>query len=386
VVVVGGTAGFGLAAARALAEAGVRHLALLSRRGADTPGLDEAVRGLAEPGAAATVLACDAADAASLARALDAVRASMPPIRGVVHAAAALADGAAASLDGRRAARALAAKLAAAENLDRLTATDPLALFVLFSSATVPVGSPGQAAYVAANASLEALARRRRAAGRPALAVQWGPIADAGMLAGDAARAAGLQRRFGAAPMRAAEALAALPALLESGLSCAGLSRTAWGEAGAALPVLSEPCFDAVRGAAAAPAADDLRALLRDAAPDEALGLLRATLSAELARILRLPGGGAVPAEAPLAGLGLDSLGGMELRAALEARLGTPVPLAAVTDTLTLDALARRIAEAVRAAPAEADAAALLAAHEPPAADAAAATGDDGTDAMVAAA
>ena len=51
--------------------------------------------------------------------------------------------------------------------------------------------------------------------------------------------------------------------------------------------------------------------------------------------------------------------------AALEARFGMPVPLAAVTETLTLDGLARRIAEAVRAAPAEAEAAALLAAHEP---------------------
>jgi acyl carrier protein len=246
----------------------------------------------------------------------------------------------------------------------------------------VPVGSPGQAAYVSANAALEALARRRRAAGRPALAVQWGPIADAGMLAGDAARAAGLHRRFGAAPMGAAEALAALPALLDSGLPCAGLARMAWGEAGAALPVLAEPAFEAVRGAAAAPAAEGLRARLRDAPPEEALALLRATLSAELARILRLPGG-AVAAEAPLAGLGLDSLGGMELRAALETRLGTAVPLAAVTETLTLDALARRIAEAVRTAPAEVEAAALIAAHEPPSA---AAPGNDGADTMGAAA
>ena len=90
-------------------------------------------------------------------------------------------------------------------------------------------------------------------------------------------------------------------------------------------------------------------------------------------------------AEAPLAGLGLDSLGGMELRAALEARLGMPVPLAAVTDTLTLDMLARRIADAVRAAPAEADAAALLAAHEPPP-PSPAAPGNDGDDTMGAAA
>ena len=173
--------------------------------------------------------------------------------------------------------------------------------------------------------------------------------------------------------MRAAEALAALPALLGSGLTCAGLARMAWGEAGAVLPVLAEPCFEAVRGAAM-PAMEDLRARVRDASLDEALDLLRATLAAELARILRLPGS-AVAAEAPLASLGLDSLGGMELRAALEARLGTPVPLAAVSETLTLERLARRIAEAVRAAPAEAEAAALLAAHEPPPA-----SGNDAAD------
>ena len=59
----------------------------------------------------------------------------------------------------------------------------------------------------------------------------------------------------------------------------------------------------------------------------------------------------------------------MELRTALEARLGTAVPLAAVTETLTLDGLARRIAEAVRATPAEAEAAAL---HRGPRARAAA--------------
>ena len=44
-----------------------------------------------------------------------------------------------------------------------------------------------------------------------------------------------------------------------------------------------------------------------------------------------------------------------------------PVPLAAVTETLTVDSLARRIAEALRSAPApeEAAVAALMAAHEP---------------------
>ncbi|WP_375293367.1 SDR family NAD(P)-dependent oxidoreductase [Siccirubricoccus sp. G192] len=365
VVVLGGTQGFGLATARWLATQGVHHLALVSRSGAAAPGAETAVRGLAALGAAASLHACDAADPAALARCLQAIRAARPPIRGVVHAAAVFADGAAATLDPVRAATVLAAKWQVAENLDRLTAEDPLALFLLFSSATVAVGNPGQAAYVAGNAALEALARRRRAAGRPATAIAWGPIADAGVLAADATTAEVLRRRLGATPMPASEALSALPALLAAGPACLGLARLAWAEARAVLAVLEEPGFEAVRAAGAvAPDAADLRARLRAAPEAEALALLRETLAAELARILRLPAG-SLAAEVPLAGLGLDSLGGMELRTALEGRLGMPVPLSAVTETLTLDLLARRIAEALRAARTEAGVMALIEAHEP---------------------
>ena len=367
VVVVGGTQGFGLAVARWLAAQGVRHLALVSRRGAEAPGAEAALRDLAARGAAASLHACDATDEAALSRTLQAIRAAMPPIRGVVHAGAVFADGAAAALDPGRAAAVLAAKLRAAENLDRLTAGDPVALFLLFSSAAVAVGNPGQAAYVAANAALEALARRRRAEGRPALAVQWGPIADAGILTREEQMAEVLRRRLGATPMPAEEALAALPALLAAGPSCLGLARIAWGQAGAALAVLAEPGFEAVRKAAP-PSADgaDLRERLRSAPERVAVELLREALTAELARILRLPPD-AVAADAPLAGLGLDSLGGMELRTALEQRLGMPVPLSAVTETLTVEALARRITAAVREeGGAEGGVAALIAAHEPP--------------------
>ncbi|MCO6419858.1 SDR family NAD(P)-dependent oxidoreductase, partial [Siccirubricoccus sp. KC 17139] len=371
VVVVGGTEGFGAATARFLAAQGVHHLALLSRRGPAVPGAEALLRDLAALGAQATLHACDATDAAALARTLNAIRAAMPPIRGVVQAAAVMADGAAAMMEPARAAQVLAAKLASAENLDRATAEDPLALFLLYSSATVAIGNPGQAAYVAANAGLEALARRRRAAGKPGTAIAWGPIGNAGMLAGNAATQEILRRRLGTTAMRAEEALAALPALLEAGPAVLGLARIAWGEAGQALSVLAEPAFAAVREAAP-PAADaaDLRARLRSAGEAEALALLRETLVAELGRILRLPPLSLAP-DAPLAGLGLDSLGGMELRTALEQRLGLPVPLGALTDTLSIEGLAKRIAETVREAKPEDDVAALIAAHEPTLEDAA---------------
>ena len=368
ILVIGGTQGFGLATARWLAEQGARHLALVSRRGGATPGAEAAVRDLAARGATASLHACDATDAGALEQVLAGIRRTAPPIRGVVHAAAVAGDGAAALLDPARAARVLAAKLAVAENLDRLTTRDPLDLFLMYSSATVAVGNPGQAAYVAANAALEALARRRRAAGRPAVAIGWGPIADAGMLTADPGKAEILERRLGVAAMRAEEALAALPALLAADAAAPGLARIAWPAARSALAILAEPGFEAVRGIAA-PAGDaaDLRARLRELGEGEALALLREAMAGELARILRLPVP-SIAAEAPLAGLGLDSLGGMELRTALEQRLGIGVALDGVGDGLTLDGLARRVLGRLQAGPREDGVEALLAVHEPEAA------------------
>jgi len=343
VVVVGGTAGFGLEAACWLAQRGIRYIALVSRRGPATPGAAEALARLRALGADAHVTQADAADPGALAAALDGIRAGMPPIEGVVHAAAVFADGVAARLDPAAVAAVWAAKATVAENLDRLTRDDALRLFLLFSSATVPIGSPGQAAYVAANAAIEALARRRHAAGWPALAVQWGPIADAGVLAGDTPGAAALSQRLGATAMSAAEALGALPALLASGLPVIGLARVDWEAAHRSLRLLAEPAFAPLTGAFAAEAGeeDPLRSIA-EAGPEAGLEIARRLVAREVARILRLPPG-AVPADTPLPRLGLDSLGSIELRTGLERRFSVSIPLQAVTEELTVNALARAI-------------------------------------------
>jgi hypothetical protein len=344
--VVGGAAGFGLEAACWLAGQGagqgVRHLALLSRRGATTPGAEAARERLAALGAQARFLAVDAADPVALAAALDEIRRTMPPIEAVLHAAAVLHDGIAARLDDAAVAGVWRAKVSAAEQLDALTAADPLRLFLLFSSATVPIGSPGQGAYVAANAGLEAIARRRHAAGRPALAIQWGPIADAGALASDGAAA--LSHRLGATALRAADALAALPGMIAAGRPVAGLAQLDWQGVRRALPLLAEAPFAALAGAAEAEADDStsLRQAIAAAAPEAALELLRHQVGREVGRILRLPPG-SVPAHLPLPQLGLDSLGGIELRTGLERRFAVEVPLQAVSEDLTVDGLARRL-------------------------------------------
>src|SRR4029077_6540360 len=163
------------------------------------------------------VYAADVADQASLSEVLDRIRALQPPLRGVVHAASVIADALVAELEGADLAAILRPKLGGAVALDRLTRDDPIELFLLFSSATTLLGAPGQGAYVAANLALEALARRRRAEGKPAFAIAWGPIEDAGSLAERQDTRDALARRLGAKPIPAAPAVAPPPGNGESG-------------------------------------------------------------------------------------------------------------------------------------------------------------------------
>lgn len=70
---------------------------------------------------------------------------------------------------------AVAGRAHGAWNLHCETAQESLDFFVLFSSAVSVLGSPGQAAFAASNAFLDALAQRRHAAGAPAISLNWGP-------------------------------------------------------------------------------------------------------------------------------------------------------------------------------------------------------------------
>src|SRR6202000_417569 len=83
------------------------------------------------------------------------------------------------------------------------------------SSVTNVIGNPGQANYVAANAYMEGVARRRRQEGRPALAIGWGPITDVGVLARSEMLRSRFQRLTGVRGMRAAEALDLMAQALE---------------------------------------------------------------------------------------------------------------------------------------------------------------------------
>ena len=185
VLLTGATGGLGRTLARHLvAERGVRHLLLASRRGADADGAAELVAELAGHGAQVALTACDLADRAAVQRLLAGVPAEHP-VTAVVHCAGVLDDGVIESLTPERISAVLRPKADAVWHLHEATRDLDLAAFVVFSSLSGTVGAAGQGNYAAANAFLDALAQLRRFQGLPGQSLAWGPWAPtAGMTGG----------------------------------------------------------------------------------------------------------------------------------------------------------------------------------------------------------
>ena len=179
-LITGGTGRLGTLIARHLvAEHGVGHVVLATRRGAQAAGAKELEQELTDLGARVTLVACDVTDRDQLEALIDSLPAEYP-LSSVVHTAGALEDGVIASLTPGSIDRVLAPKADAAWSLHELTKDLDLRSFILFSSAAATLGSPGQGNYAAANSFLDALAAHRRAAGLPAVSMAWGPWANAG--------------------------------------------------------------------------------------------------------------------------------------------------------------------------------------------------------------
>ncbi|MFI9154597.1 SDR family NAD(P)-dependent oxidoreductase [Streptomyces sp. NPDC053367] len=349
-LISGGLGGLGLSLARFLAERGAGALILLGRS-APAPGV---LDGLREKGARVEAVRCDVGDEAALRTALDAVRGQLPPLRGVVHAAGVLSDATVQNLTDHQIAEVLRPKAVGARHLEAVTAGDPLDFFVLFSSAAALVGNVGQAAYAAANASLDALAEARRRRGLPALSVQWGPFTQVGLAAHDGRRGARLEER-GMGGFAPEEAWDALVALLDGEHPVTGyveLDPRRWFDAYPDTVACGSwrPMYELAQRDRQGPAsAGGLRAALLAAPAEDRAALLEDTVRDVAGRVLRIAPD-RMADDTPFKSLGLDSLMSLELRNRLEGALGlrlsptllwaygTPKALAGALSDLLADA------------------------------------------------
>ncbi|MGH3374550.1 MAG: SDR family NAD(P)-dependent oxidoreductase [Actinoallomurus sp.] len=399
VLITGGTGGLGAVFARHLVVAyGVRRLLLVGRRGPAAPGASRLRAELSELGAAIEIAACDVSDQAEVTRLVE----RTPRLSAVVHAAGVLDDGVLGSLTPERLDTVLAAKADAAWYLHEATRDRDLTAFVLFSSVAGTLGGPGQANYAAANAFLDGLAAHRRARGLPAVSVAWGlwdrrggmtehlrevdlarlnhrglaPISVAeGVAMFDAAVAAPRAHVAALAPDLAAphegtgpgsaprEGIGSRPAPYEgSGPGSASYERTEPRLAsreesgpGSAPYEGSGPGSAPYNGIGARPAPheDGAVALRRQLAvldPDEQRQHVLDLLGRHVAEVLGHGVAEEVDPHRNFRDLGFDSLTAVELRNALAAMTGAPLPATVVFEHPTPAALADHIHRTVFAA------------------------------------
>ena len=207
-LVTGGLGGFGLATASWLVDNGARHLVLVGRSGAMTREAKDGVAALEERGAVVKVLKVDVSHEDQVATMLDEVRRTMPPLRGVIHAAAVFGGEFLAESSAELLRAAMIPKMVGAWHLHQLTRAIPLDFFVLYSSVAGTLGETGTAAYSAANSFLDALAHLRQSQGLPGISIGWGLLGDTGIGVRDA-RIGALVQSVGHRPMAVKDLLGA---------------------------------------------------------------------------------------------------------------------------------------------------------------------------------
>lgn len=179
-LITGGLGTLGLHTAEWMVSKGAKHLVLISRR-QPAEQAQKTIERLEQAGASIHVLCADISSEQDVGKILEQVQTSLPPLRGVIHAAGVLDDGMMQQMSWERFTQVMAPKVKGAWYLHQLTQQRSLDFFVCFSSMASLLGSPGQANYAAANAFMDGLADYRRRMGLPGLSINWGAWSQGGM-------------------------------------------------------------------------------------------------------------------------------------------------------------------------------------------------------------
>ena len=186
---------------------------------------------------------------------------------------------------------------------------------------------------------------RRRAAGKPALAIGWGAISDAGIIARDRSLADRLRRTTGVVGIRANEALAQLGRLLVLGNAVAPVqfySNIGPSDAASKLALINSPAFSSlglIRATSNSDTGDDIASAIAGVTPENALEIVIKMMRREVAQILRMPEN-QIDSDRQMGELGLDSLMALELQLGIERLAGVQIPLVGINNRRLSDVAA----------------------------------------------
>lgn len=348
-VVTGGLGALGLHVAEWLADEGACHLILVGRN----PPSDRASQrldALRERSVEVRVVSMDVSqsDEMHLVGGADG-----PPVRGLVHAAGVVDDAALAHHDAERLRRVLRPKTDGAARAARAFESQ-LDFLVFFSSGTGTLGSPGQAAYGAANAYLDGLAEHLSAGGERALSVAWGAWEGDGMAGQVDDRTLRVWASRGVGRLPVPDALAALDEALEREVAHAAVLPIDWPTFVSALdgvpPLLADLVSDAPGSGTSGPGPTSAsrppsidRAELRSLEPEEREARVGDFVISILAGVLGLRRE-RLDHDAEIGAMGFDSLMAMEAKNQIESGLGAIVPTSTLLGRSTVQDIVDTVA------------------------------------------
>ncbi len=336
-LITGGLGALGLKVAHWMVEQGAKQLVLTGRHGPSGQA-QEALSLLEQAGAKILVAQADVSSQPDMVRVLAEIQATLPPLRGIVHAAGVPGYDALKEMEPQTLTAVLQPKVKGAWLLHQLTQEIKLDFFVNFSSISSAWGSKGQAHYAAANHFLDSLAHHRHSLGLPALSINWGPWAGGGMAIAEFQM---WMSRMGVEGLQPEEAIATLDYLLGADQVHVTVANVNWSlfkgllEARGKRPLLAllgeapstpldHPAAE-VTSVTSAAQKSEILLQLEAAAINERYALLVAHLQQAVTHVLKLS---QLPdPQEGLFDLGMDSLMAIELVGAIRTQLQTDLPI-----------------------------------------------------------
>ena len=336
-LVTGGLGMLGHRVARWLISKGAKHL-VLTGRNASPDAAKELFSPAEANGADIRVIAADISRDEDVRRLIETISKELPPLRGVVHSAGVLDDGILAQLDWDRFARLFEPKVYGSWLLHEHTRSLALDFFILKSSLLSLLGSAGQGNYTASGTFLDSLATHRRAAGLPAMAINWCAWSEGGLATVSGARGEAMLSSLGMKFVSPDRAMRLFDQMMHRDVDDVAVADADWPTFAGKI---GRPRFLAELVNTAVEPQRPARVAVAPAASHKANGKPREQLSRRLQQQIKDALGFVedIDPDLPLNEIGLDSLMSVSLSNSLEREFGIPIPVAQLISGPTINQL-----------------------------------------------